>query len=399
MASEQKNSDYNSPNLLIITTINDKGVVRIELNDMLKQLSNSLVIDMTIVRGLLSLLFILLGLAFRHVFVKVIVRILLKLTEKTKTNLDNMLVGALEIPARAFILGVSLWASLSILSMPAMIQNFLNLSLRSYFILILFWFFYRASGSVIWVFESFFSKADKKVDMALIRFLRKSLKIMIVVLGVFMVIKEWGYDVSGLLAGLGVGGLAFALAAKDAVSNLLGSITIMLDKPFSIGDWIETEKIEGVVEEIGLRSTKIRTFAQALVSVPNSIMSNEPITNWSKMGKRRVTYTLHIPLDTPPARLETLMSKLKDMLKKHADIHKETIVVNLEGFGDATLKILFYFFTKTTSWVTYLAVSEDVSLKVLRIFEEVGVPMTLPAKHIVVGNKEALLAQRANKES
>ena len=360
------------------------------LNDLLKQLSNLIVIDITLLRVIIAVIFILIGLFFRHIFVKGVMKFLLDLAKKTKSNLDEMLVYAIEKPAKVLILGFSFWLALSILGLPSTFQHFLNLSLRTVFILALFWFFYRTTESLVLVFERYLNKTEKKMNPVLVGILGKIIKTIIVILEIFIIIKEWGYDVSGLIAGLGIGGLAFSLAAKDAASNFLGSITIMLDKTYRIGDWIETEKAEGIVEEIGFRSTKLRTFEDALISVPNSIMSNEPVTNWSKMGKRKIKYILQIPLDTPSEKIEALLNSIREMLKCHADINQDTIVVNLKGFGEATLEVLFHFFTKTTSWITYMAVSEDIALKVLHIFNEIGIPITVPANRMLVESKQPL---------
>lgn len=368
------------------------------LNDLLKQLSALVAVDMTLLRIILAIIFIFIGLVFREIFVKGIIRFLLHLTKKTKTNLDEMLVYALEKPARSLILGFSLWLGVSILGLPASLQHFVNLSLRTYFILMLFWFFYRATDSLVWIFERFLDKNKKKSKPILTGFLRKTLKVLFIIVELFMIIKEWGYDVSGLLAGLGIGGLAFSLAAKDAASNLLGSIAIMLDKTYNIGDWIQTEKIEGTVEEIGFRSTKLRTFADAIISVPNSIMSNEPITNWSKMGKRRVSFNLHVPLNTPVRKLEALLDKVREMLKNHDDVSQSMIVARIEGIGEGTLQLLFYFFTKTTSWVTYLAVKEDVNLKIMVLFEEMGIPISVPVKRIQLEGLSPVLQQSKGNE-
>lgn len=359
-------------------------------NSLLTFVSNYININPILLSILIALSFILIGFLFRHIIVKGIIKSLLKLANKTKTNLDELLVNALEKPALVFISGFSVWCAFSILPLPITFQPFLNRILRSFFIIIIFWFFYRSADSIIWIFERYINKTNKKSSPVLIGIFRKALKIVIILLEIFMIIKEWGYDVSGLIAGLGVGGLAFSLAAKDAASNLLGSITIMSDKTYSIGDWVQTDKIEGTVEEIGFRSTKIRTFSDALISVPNSIMSNDPVTNWSKMGKRRVTYTLHIPLDTPTDKITTLTSRLKEMLMAHEDIKKDFIVVNLTGFGEATLQIMIYYFTKTTSWTTYLSVSEDVNLKVIKIFEELGV-IIIPPHRMIVENTRNII--------
>ena len=187
------------------------------------------------------------------------------------------------------------------------------------------------------LFGNFVNKSEKKVSPVLTGLFRKSLKVVIIIIEIFMIIKEWGFDVTGLITGLGIGGLAISLAAKDAASNFLGSVTIMADKNYDIGDWIQTDSVEGFVEEIGFRSTKIRTFSNALTIVPNSILSNEPVTNWTKMGKRRVSFNLNIPINTPSEKINDLLNRIRDLLRT-MKVNQDYKVVQLNGFEDASLK-------------------------------------------------------------
>lgn len=157
---------------------------------------------------------------------------------------------------------------------------------------------------------------------------------------------------------------------------------IILDKPFSIGDRIGTSSVEGTVEEITYRSTKVRTFAQALVTVPNSTMANEAITNWSKMGRRRITFNLGVTYTTPRFRLETCIARIEKMLREHPQIHQETIFVNFDRFNESSLDIFLYFFTVTTNWGEYLKVREDVNLKIMAILEEEKVSIAFPSRSV-----------------
>ncbi len=356
-------------------------------NDLLYSISSYINVEPIILRIILALLFITLGFILSHIFAKYIIKLLIKLATRTQNNFDDLLINAIEKPAKVLIIGLGIWAAISSFNLPVLFQGFLIRILRTFFIVIVFWFLYRSADCIVWIFEHYINKKDQKVTPILNSVLRKSLKFIIIVLEVFMIIKEWGYDISGLIAGVGIGGLALSLAAKDAASNLLGSITIMTDKTYSIGDWIQAGTVEGFVEEIGFRSTKIRTFANSLISVPNSIMSNEPVTNWSKMGKRRVSFNLHIPLDTPSDKINSLIVRIKEMLTKHDDINQDYIVVSLNGFGEANLQIAIYYFTKTTAWANYLEVTQDVNLKILKFFEEAGVPI-IPPRSMVVQNTQ-----------
>lgn len=196
--------------------------------------------------------------------------------------------------------------------------------------------------------------------------------------------QEWGYDVKGFITGLGLGGLAFALAAQDTLSNIFAGVVIITDKPFSIGDWIKTPDVEGTVEDINFRNTRIRTFSQALVTVPNAKLTSSTITNWSKMGKRRVTFNLGVTYGTSREKLEICVKEIKNMLEKHPDIHKETINVTFDSFGSSSLDIFLYFFTNTTNWSEFMKIKEDVNFKILCILEKEDVSVAFPSRSIYI---------------
>ena len=202
-----------------------------------------------------------------------------------------------------------------------------------------------------------------------------------------IIAQEWGYDVNGFVAGLGIGGLAFALAAQDSLSNFFGGIVIILDKPFSIGDWILTPNVEGTVEDINFRSTKVRTFAHALVTVPNATLAKNPITNWSKMGRRRITFNLGVTYTTPKEKLAKCVAGIETMLRTHEEIHPETIFVTFDSFNSSSLHIFIYCFTNTTAWGEFLKVKENVNFKILEILEQEGVSVAFPSRSVYFQNQ------------
>ena len=329
---------------------------------------------------------IILTFLLRRVFVKIILGLLKRLTSKTETNIDDILLEIIEKPARfAFIiLGIFLASQITVLSPN--VDLFLGRVTRSLILFTLFWAAYRATDIFTYIFEKFTQKTDTKLDNMLISFLSNSVKIVIAIIGSVSIIQVWFKEIAGILTGVGLGGLVLALAAQDTASNIFGSITIMLDRPFTIGDWIQTSTVEGTVEDMGFRSTKVRTFSQALVTVPNSVLGKDTITNWSKMGKRRISYRLPLSYSTTPEQLEECLIRLREMLKSHPEIHQETIFVHFEKIGDRGLDLFLYFFTKTTKWKVFLEVQEDVHLKILHILDELGLSVALPARNIYVEN-------------
>jgi MscS family membrane protein len=323
-------------------------------------------------------------LALRGFFTRVILRVVLSLTRRTKTDIDDHIVLALEHPLKTLIMVIGIYLALTCLPLYPAADLVINRIYRSLILILVAWALYNISGR-----KPFQDLTDKfKMDPVLVDFLAKVFRFVIVALALLMVADVWGYPITGLLTGLGLGGLAIALAAQDAVSNIFGGIVIILDKPFSVGDWIYTPSVEGTVEEVSFRSTKIRTFAQALITMPNSKIANEPITNWTRMGKRRIKFNLRVAYSTPRDKLRRCVERIREMLHTHPEIHKETIFVTFDEFGDSSLDIFLYFFTKTTVWAEYLKVKEDVNFKIMEILEQEGVSVALPGRSIYIENGE-----------
>src|SRR5690625_4358910 len=261
-------------------------------------------------------------------------------------------------------------------------NNLLIHVLKSGVIFMIGWGLYNLSSSSSVLFSKINKKYHMNIDEILIPLFSRTLRIIIIAISFSIIAQEFGYDVNGFVAGLGIGGLAFALAAKDALANMFGGIIIITEKPFTIGDWVLTPSVEGTIEDISFRSTKVRTFAQALVTVPNATLSNEPITNWSKMGKRQITFNLHLTYDTPKESIERVVQSIRDLLKNHPEIHQETIFVSVDEYQEDGLAILLYFFTTTTDWGKYLEIREEINLAMLEIIEQEGAQIAIPSRKL-----------------
>ncbi|MDK2820813.1 MAG: MscS family rane protein [Clostridia bacterium] len=322
----------------------------------------------------------------RNLFLKKVFKIISKVTERTDTKLDDEIVEAFEKPLRKFIILLGAYLALRVLPLNTYQDILVSKIFRSGIVALIAWGLYNLTSSET-ILSSTQIKNKFDVNNILVPFLSKSLRFTVVILAIMIIAVEWNYNINGLITGLGLGGLAFALAAKDTLSNIFGGIVIIADKPFGIRDWIKTPSVEGIVEDITFRSTKIRTFAQALVTVPNSTLANEPITNWSRMGKRRITFHLGVTYDTSKEKLEKCIQALRKMLNEHPQINKKKIFVNFERFNDSSLDILLYFFTNTTDWGEYLNVREDINFKIMEILEQEGVSIAFPTQSIYI-NKE-----------
>lgn len=320
----------------------------------------------------------------RIFFTRRIFAFLLKLTSKTKTDLDDYLVLTFERPLKLFFIVLGIYLALISLPLSVEINILISRIFRSALVILVTLGLCNLVGNHSVIAREMSNRASFRVDKILIPFLSKVLKFVIVALALSVILQEWDYDINGFIAGLGLGGLAFALAAQQTIANIFAGIVIITDKPFSIGDWVSSPSVEGTVEDINFRSTKIRTFAQAFVTVPNSTLANEPITNWTRMGKRRITFNLGVTYSTPKEKLEKCMQEIKNMLQAHVGIHPETVLVNFDSFGDSSLNIFLYFFTHTTNWEEFLQVKEDVNLKIMSILENEGVSVALPSTSVYI---------------
>lgn len=344
-------------------------------------LTSDLLIDL----GIALAIFLALLLS-RRIFANFILKMLLRMTEKTKTNLDNQIVLAFEKPLHNFFVILGIYLALSYLPLKLEANLLISNFFRSAIIILITIGLYNLVDCCKVLDEEVEALLGVKIDKILLPFFSKVGKVIIVALAISIIAQEWDYPIDGFITGLGLGGLAFSLAAKDTLANIFGGLVIIMDKPFSIGDWIMAPSVEGTVEDINFRSTKIRTFAQALVTVPNATLADEPVTNWSRMGKRRLTFKLGVMYSTPKEKLEKCINDIRNMLANHPEIHKDTIFVRFDAFGESSLDIFLYFFTNTTNWEQFLAVKEDVNFKIMEILEQEGVSVAFPSTSIYFEN-------------
>ncbi|MGG4490204.1 mechanosensitive ion channel family protein [Metabacillus idriensis] len=320
----------------------------------------------------------------RKLFTKYVFKMILKFSNKTPTDIFRNVLVAYEKPLRMFFILIGLY--LAILYSPFFEnqRDVLSQFYRSSIVMTIAWGLYNLTASSSLLFDKVNQRFELEMDDILGPFLSKVMRFLILALTFSIIAQEFNYDVNGFVAGLGLGGLAFALAAKETIGNFFGGIIIITEKPFTLGDWIKTPSVEGIVEDISFRSTRVRTFAQALVTVPNSTLANEPITNWTKMGKRQIQFTIGVTYNTTESQLKTCVKRIEHMLSEHDGIHDDTINVIFNAFGDSSLNIFLNFFTKTTAYADHLSVKQDINYKIMGILEEEGVGFAFPSRTIYV---------------
>ena len=225
---------------------------------------------------------------------------------------------------------------------------------------------------------------DSKLDEQLVPLVRKTLKVFTAVIGGLFVLQNLDVDVSSLLAGLGLGGLAFALAARDTIANFFGSVMIFVDKPFQLGDWVVVGEVEGIVEEVGFRTTKVRTFYDSVVTVPNANVVNTAVDNYGMRSYRRYFTTLNINYGTPPEKVQAFCEALRAIVRSIPEMRKDFYMVEFTEFGDSGLSIMVYVFVDADSWNTEMRVRTRFNLEIMRASQELGVNFAFPTRTLHV---------------
>lgn len=346
-------------------------------------------ISLTRLISVFAILF--LALLLKRVLAHLFTKIIFKAAQKTSSEMDDMLLQSINKPAEFLILVLGCYLSVEILQLPNEPTNIDQLARNIVQILLTFnlaWFCFNAVSLLVHWLGHWAGRTESTLDDQLIPFIRKTLRVFIVFLAILMLVQNLGYSISGLLASLGLGGLAVALAAKDSLSNIFGSIMILLDRPFMIGDWIKAGSMEGTVEEIGFRSTRIRTFAKTMITVPNNVLMNMSIDNFSQMPKRRIKLTVGITYDTKPTQMRQAVAAIKQMLREHPAIDQDFFLVNFTDFGASSLDIMVYCFTSSTVWGEYLDAREDVCLKIMDSLEKLGLEIAFPSRTLYLHQAE-----------
>ena len=249
--------------------------------------------------------------------------------------------------------------------------------------------------TLVWFLVGFIARTEKnivlkkeargeEVDRTTADAIAKLLRISVIITGLLVTLQTLGYSISGVLAFGGIGGIAVGFAAKDLLANFFGGLMIYLDRPFNVGDWVRSpdREIEGTIENIGWRLTRIRTFDKRALYVPNSIFANIAVENPSRMTHRRIKETIGIRYDDV-SKMEVIIDDVKKMLQEHEDIDtNQTLIVNFNEFAPSSLDFFIYTFTKTTNWIRFHEVKQDVLLKVIRIVESHGAECAFPTSTV-----------------
>ena len=329
----------------------------------------------------ISLVFALL---IRSIFAKLIVLKVKNVVKKTTTNVDDHLFDALIPPFKLLpivivFLAVTLYFEID--STLGLYFQKINNTLSTIFV---FWLIHQA----LIPFSNVFSKLEKILTKALVLWIVRSLKYLIIFLGIVAVLEVWGIKIGPVIAGLGLFGVAVALGAQDLFKNLISGIMILLEKRFHIGDVINVPgHTEGTVEHIGFRSTLIRKFDSTPITIPNYIFAEAPILNYTNRTNRRINWVIGLEYSSTLEQIKNLTEYLLDFLNKSDDFiinDNYKAFVRLDKFNDSSIDILIYCFTSTNDWEKFLEIKEKLAMEIKSKVEELNLNFAFPSQSIYI---------------
>lgn len=229
-------------------------------------------------------------------------------------------------------------------------------------------------------------RTESTLDDQLVPLLRKTLKTFVVIIGTLFILENLDIPILPLLTGLSIGGLAVALAAQDTLKNFFGSVMIFVDKPFQVGDWITTNNVDGTVEEVGFRSSRIRTFRNSLIYIPNGTLADNAIDNHGLRIYRRFFTQIAITYDTPPGLIEIFVEGLRSIVDRHPHTVKDNYHIYLNEMGASSLNVMFYIFFKVPDWGSELKARHEVLLSIINLASELGINFAFPTQTLHVEN-------------
>ena len=312
----------------------------------------------------------------------IVVGSLLKIAGKTDSVHDDAIVGALKKPLTLIPIGIALFAILQEINLDETYQSYGELLIKSYFYLAVFW----SLADAITPVRDFVGEKYDFLTPTLRNWIFRTLKFIAYLVGVVSVLELWGVDAASIIAGLGLFSVALALGAQNFFKNLIGGLLIIGEKRFKQGDWINIEGVaEGEVEKIDFRSTLIRRFDKAPIFVPNSVLSDSEIINFSEMPFRRIRFNVGLIYQTTPETILNIRKDIEDYVAKNDDLvnaDEATTTIRVTQFNDSSIDLLIYCFTKSTRWYDYTKAKEDLILEIIKIVKNNGSDFAYPTQTI-----------------
>lgn len=332
---------------------------------------------------ILALISVLIHKVFSYIFERMLLKIVLKAGYE---RLAGHFLLPVARPISIFVVILLLVLFIPVLQLPPDASQYFILILQALLPLFGTIVFYRIVDILSMYLENLAKKTQSTLDDQLVPLVRKTLKTFVVGVGTLFILQSLNIPIIPLLTGLSIGGLAFALAAQDTIKNFFGSLMIFIDRPFQIGDWITTGDIDGTVEEVGFRSSRIRTFRNSLMYVPNGKLADTTIDNHGMRQYRRFFTQIAVTYDTPPELIETFVIGLRKIVENHPDTRKDYYNVYFNEMASFSLNIMFYIFFSVPDWQAELKARHEVLIKIIELGKELGVNFAFPTQTLHMEN-------------
>lgn len=331
---------------------------------------------------------ILAGLVVHLLALRLLTTLTVRILQRTGADPEPANVRSGLIPCGLLVMAAFWWGLLRGLGLHPDVLRFATVTIQSLAALAAVWGLYRLVDVVCNALERKALRTESRYDDLLVPLIRKSLKVFVIAFGFVFVADTLQFSIKSLLAGLGLGGLAFALAAQDTVKNFFGSLTVVLDRPFEVGDWVLIDKVEGSVEELGFRSTRIRTFYNSVITLPNSKLLTAVVDNMGRRQYRRWTTKLGVAYHTTPEQLEALCEGIRELIRTHPYTRKDYFMVTVTGLAEASIEVMIYAFFETPDWGRELRERQRLILDVLRLCRALNVDIAFPTQTLHLVNRE-----------
>jgi MscS family membrane protein len=320
-----------------------------------------------------------LAILLRHVITNIIFHYLKKLAAKTETTLDDKLFPALEGPVATLVMVLGIFAALTVLQLSAQVDKLVNGGATIAILGVILWGLIKAGGAILDHLEEMAHQRQMTVA-TFMPLIKKTLFVFAVIVGLLLIAESMGARIGVFLTSLGIGGLAFALAAQDTIANLFGSFVVVMDQPFKVGDVVKIGASTGTVEDIGLRSTKIRLIDRSLVVIPNKTVAAEAIVNLSRFTARRAEQVLTLTYDTTPAQMEAVVAEIRQLILAEADVKAASVNVYFRDLSESSLDIWITYESKQADFANHMALRQRLNLAIMRAVEARGLAFAYPTQ-------------------
>lgn len=335
---------------------------------------------------------------FKKFFTKCICYYCCKIIKNTENTIDDKLFDSLERPLNFLITALGIYFSLGYVAYNIFGDELLAINNKIFKCIWVIFFtliIYNVTAKKSFLYFRVKKKYTNKANEIIFPFIAIIIRILSIIVAISVLSTEFGF--SGFITGLGISGVVIALATQDTFSNLFAGMVILFDRPFSIGDWIQTSDVEGIVKEITFRSTKIRSFTKALITIPNSKLANSYISNWTERKKRRISFRLPLDYCTKSCEIKSVVKGIEDLLMNDDRVDKELIIVSFDSFSDHSLDIFIYYYIIIMDYLGYKKTKEDINLSIMNILEDENVKLAVPRSKIYISS-EAFVKQSEGNE-